>query len=271
MSPLTSFFLRLIREDNHRERRLAVRRRTVAGRGWNAAGRGRHAAGRGQNVVGGVTQRGDRGQRTAAGLRAAAHPPVGLDPWLLAGPAAPMLRADPSSPPPPPEAWLPPWTPTHGAATAGPSRSPPGYTPVPMRSEVDVEEALAFISAPTGASGVVRLGAGMEASPQQEMATDPGSRAERRFGRLFGRTVAAIDRRPGRHAGSWAPTSLGLGAARQDPVVVAPLRTRKGPPGGAVDSRSCGASRRPSLRPPPADSSMALWHGGEGETRWRKR
>ncbi|KAI4979827.1 hypothetical protein ZWY2020_016580 [Hordeum vulgare] len=143
-----------------------------------------------------------------------------------------MLRADPSSPPPPPEAWLPPWTPTPGAATAGPSRSPPGYALVPMRSEVDAEEALAFISAPTGASGVVRLGAGMEASPQHEVAMDPGSHAERRFGHLFRRAVAAIDRRPGRHAGSWAPASLGLGAARQDPVVGASSSDEEGPSWG---------------------------------------
>ncbi|KAI5020248.1 hypothetical protein ZWY2020_045136 [Hordeum vulgare] len=172
------------------------------------------------------------GQRAPVGLGATVHPPTGLDPWLLAGPAAPALRADPPSPPPPPEAWLPPWTPTPDAATAGPSRNSPGYAPVPMRSEVDAEEALAFISAPTGASGVVRLRAGMEASPQQEVATDPGSRAERRFGRLFGRAVAAIDRRPGCHTVSWAPASLGLGAARQDPVVIASSSDEEGPPWG---------------------------------------
>lgn len=36
---------------------------------------------------------------------------------------------------------------------------PPGYVPVPMRTVVDAKEALAFISTPTYASGVVRHGA----------------------------------------------------------------------------------------------------------------
>lgn len=73
--------------------------------------------------------------------------------------------APPGSPPPPPPSpaeWLGPSTPTPEAVAAGPIRGPPGYAPVPMRSAVSAEEALAFISAPTGASGVVRLGAGME-------------------------------------------------------------------------------------------------------------
>ena len=37
-----------------------------------------------------------------------------------------------------------------------------GYAPVPLRAMLNEEEALAFVSAPTGASGVVPLRAGME-------------------------------------------------------------------------------------------------------------
>ncbi|KAI5020357.1 hypothetical protein ZWY2020_045245 [Hordeum vulgare] len=148
-----------------------------------------------------------------------------------------MVHADPPPPPPPLAHWLPPGTPTPAAEDAGPSRRPPGYLPLPMRTEVTAEEALGFVSAPTGASGVVRLGAGMEgvvanAPPLQEMNAGPSSRAERRFGRLFGRAVAALDRQPGRHAGSWAPASLGLGlglgAVPQDQVVVSSSSDEEG-------------------------------------------
>lgn len=64
------------------------------------------------------------------------------------------------------------------------------------------------------------------ASPQPEMAVGLSSRAERRFWRLFGRVVAAIDHRPGRRSGSWAPASLGFTnalpkGACHDPVVIA--------------------------------------------------
>ena len=64
------------------------------------------------------------------------------------------------------------------------------------------------------------------ATPQQETTAGSSSRAEQRFGRLFGRAVAALNRRTGRRAGSWAPASLGLASAappgvRLDPVVVA--------------------------------------------------
>ena len=100
-----------------------------------------------------------------------------------------------------------------------------------MRAIVNEEEALAFVSAPTGASEVVRLGAGMEgvnanAPIQRETAAGSSSRVTRRFGRLFGRVVTAIDRRPSRRRGSWAPESLGLASvapegARPDPVVIA--------------------------------------------------
>ena len=100
-----------------------------------------------------------------------------------------------------------------------------------MRAVVNEEEALAFVSAPTGASGVVRLGAGMEgadatATPQQETVAGSSSRAARRFGRLFGRVVATIDRHASRCPGSWALASLSLAStapegARPDPVVIA--------------------------------------------------
>ena len=107
-----------------------------------------------------------------------------------------------------------------------------------MRAVVNEEEALAFVSTPTGASGVVRLGAGMEgadatATPLQETAAGSSSRAARGFGRLFGRAVAAIDRRPSRRLGSWAPASLGLASAapegaRPDPVVIASSSDEEG-------------------------------------------
>ena len=79
-----------------------------------------------------------------------------------------------------------------------------------MRAAVDVEDALAYVSAPTSASGVIRLGAGMEAAdakttPQPEMSASSCGHAERRFGRA----VTAIDRR----SGTWAPASLGLACA----------------------------------------------------------
>lgn len=161
---------------------------------------------------------------------------MGFDPWLVAGLSASMVHRaaaapapPPGSPPPPPPlpaAWLAPSTLTPAAEAAG----PPGYCPVPMRAIVKEEEALAFVSAPTGASGVVRLGAGMEdgaatATPQQETAAGSSTRTEQRFGHLFRRAIAALDRRPARRAGSWAPASLGLtsaapGTARSDHVVV---------------------------------------------------
>ncbi|KAI4971221.1 hypothetical protein ZWY2020_002135 [Hordeum vulgare] len=119
-------------------------------------------------------------------------------PALHARAAAASPPGSPPPPPPPPTAWMAPPTPTPAAETTGPSRGPPGYTPVPMRVLVD-EEAAPPLGTTAGSS----------------------SRAERRFGRLFERAVAAIDRRPGRHAGSWAPASLGRGAARQDLVVIA--------------------------------------------------
>ena len=163
---------------------------------------------------------------------------MGYDPWLVAGPSAPMMHGaanapalptgSPPPPPPPPAAWIPPSTPTPDAVAAGPSLRPPGYALVPMRSTVNAEEALAFISAPSGASGVVRLGVGMKGAaaaggtPQQETATGSSSRAERRFGRLFGRAVAALDCRPGRRPGSWAPANLGFTATplRQASTVI---------------------------------------------------
>ena len=98
-----------------------------------------------------------------------------------------------------------------------------------MCSVVNEEEALAFVSVPTGASGVVRLGVGMEgadatAPPPLVTTAGSSSRVERRFGRLFGRAVSAVDRRPGHRAGSWAPATLGLASAapegaRHQPVV----------------------------------------------------
>ncbi|XBI11174.1 hypothetical protein VPH35_138282 [Triticum aestivum] len=112
---------------------------------------------------------------------------------------------------------------------------PHGYVPVPMRTVVDAEEALAFISAPTGASGVVRHGAGMEGiaattPPQSEMDAGSSICAERRFGRLFERVIAAISRRDG----LWDPSGLGLAPAlprgvRTDPVVVASSSNEEAP------------------------------------------
>ena len=67
-------------------------------------------------------------------------------------------------------------------------------------------------------------GAGVNSPPPLEVSAGPSIRAERRFGRLFGRAVAALNRRTGRRAGSWAPASLGLasaapGTARPDHVI----------------------------------------------------
>ncbi|KAM3354872.1 hypothetical protein ACQJBY_025553 [Aegilops geniculata] len=163
---------------------------------------------------------------------------MGLDPRMVAGPSAPMMNgavvapgSPPGSPPPPPPpAWLPPSTPTPAGEAVGPSRGPPGYAPVPMRAIVDEEVALGFVSAPTSASGVIRLGVGMEGNdvnspPPLEVSAGPSIRVERCFGRLFGRTVATLNRRPGRRACLWAPSSLGLASAapetaRPDHVVV---------------------------------------------------
>jgi hypothetical protein len=154
---------------------------------------------------------------------------------VLGAAAAPALPTrSPPPPPPPPAEWIQASTPTPEAVAACSVLRPPGYASVPMHSTVNAEEALAFIFAPTSASGVVRLGAGMEsaddsAMPQQETAVGSSSRVERRFGRLFGRAVAAIDRRPG----SWAPASLGLASAapqraRHVPVIVASSSDEEG-------------------------------------------
>ncbi|KAI4996604.1 hypothetical protein ZWY2020_051524 [Hordeum vulgare] len=109
----------------------------------------------------------------------------------------------------------------------GPSRGPPGYVPIPMRAFADEAAALGFVSAPTDASGVIHLGVGMEgidasAPPLQDMVAGSNGIAERRFGRLFGRIVASLDRRPCRHPGPWAPASFGF-------VVVPPQAGRRVP------------------------------------------
>ncbi|KAI4970445.1 hypothetical protein ZWY2020_001359 [Hordeum vulgare] len=240
MPGLVSFFLRLIREDGRCYRLIARRRHGVSGlrrfrRRMQAIRRfGRDAAGRGYHG----TQRGARGGYYASGSglhaagcahrgapRACGPTPMGFDPWLVAGPSAPVVHGaaaapapPPGSPPPPPTAWMAPPTPTPAAETAGPSRGPLGYVPVQMCAFADEEAALGFVSAPTGASGIIHLGIGMEdadasAPPLQDMVTGSNGIAERRFGRLFGRAVASLDRRPGRRPGSWAPASLGFAAA----------------------------------------------------------
>ncbi|KAI5018536.1 hypothetical protein ZWY2020_043424 [Hordeum vulgare] len=215
MPGLVSFFLRLIREDGRRYRLIARRRHGVGGlprfhRGMQAIRRfGRDAAGRGyhgtrRDARGGYYTSGSGLHATGCAHRGAPRArgptPMGFDPSLVAGPSAPAVHEDavapapppgsPPPPPPPPTAWMAPPTPTPAAETAGPSRGPPSYVPVPMRALVDEE-----------------------AAPPLETTAGSSSRAERRFGRLFGRAVAAIDRRPGRRAGSWTPTSLGLASA----------------------------------------------------------
>ncbi|KAI4989196.1 hypothetical protein ZWY2020_036513 [Hordeum vulgare] len=228
MPGLVSFFLRLIREDGRRYRRRhgvgglrRFRRRMQAIRrfGRNAArGGGMGARGRGRRTAGCAHRGAPRARRTT---------PMGLDPWLVTGPSAPAVHGaaaapapppgSPPPPPPPPTAWMAPPTPTPAAETAGPSRGPPGYVPVPMRAFADEKAALGFVSAPTGASSIIHLGIGMEgadasAPPLQDMVAGSNGIAKRRFGRLFGRAVASLDRRPGRRPGSWAPTSLGFAA-----------------------------------------------------------
>ncbi|KAI4991213.1 hypothetical protein ZWY2020_039584 [Hordeum vulgare] len=240
MPGLVSFFLRLIREDGRRYRLIARRRHGVGGlrrfrRRMQAIRRfGRDVAGRSYHG----TRRDARGGYYASGsglhaagcahrgaARARGPTPMGVDPSLVAGPSAPAVHGDaaapapppgsPPPPPPPPTAWMAPPTPT---PAAGPSRGPPGYVPVPMRAFADEEAALGFVSAPTGASGIIHLGIGMEgvdasAPPLQDMAAGSNGIAERRFGRLFGRAVVSLDRRPGHRPGSWAPASLGFAAA----------------------------------------------------------
>lgn len=100
---------------------------------------------------------------------------MGLDPWLVAGPSAPMVheaaaaRASgpwaPHPPPLPPAEWLAPSTPRPTAEASGPSHGTPGSAPVPMRCAVNEEEALGFVSTPSGASGVVRFGARRSTNP----------------------------------------------------------------------------------------------------------
>ncbi|KAI5005195.1 hypothetical protein ZWY2020_032438 [Hordeum vulgare] len=246
MPGLVSFFLRLICADGRRYRRRGhgvaglrrFRRRMQAVRRF--ARGGHRAAGRGHGIDGHTALGARRAHRHIIG--AAARAPsvnMGLDPWLVAGPSAPTMHGaaaappPPGSPPPPPTppaVWLAPSTPTPAGEEVVPSRGPPSYAPVPMRVMVDEEAASGFVSAPTGATGVVRLGVGMDgadtsAPPPLETAAGSSSHAKRRFGRLFGRAVAAIDRRPGRRASSWAPVRLGLASsapevARPDAVFI---------------------------------------------------
>ncbi|KAE8793668.1 hypothetical protein D1007_31702 [Hordeum vulgare] len=230
MPGLVSFFLRLIREDGRRFRRFHRRMQAIRRFGRDAAGRGYHGTRR--DARGGYYASGSGLHATGCAHRGAprARGPTPSAPAVHEDAAAPAPPpGSPPPPPPPPTAWMAPPTPTPAAETVGPSRGPPGFVPVPMRVMVDEEAALGFVSAPTGASGVVRLGVGMDgadtnASPPRETTAETSSRAERRFGRLFGRAVAALDRQPGRRAGSWAPASLGLGlglgAAAHAPVVV---------------------------------------------------
>ncbi|KAE8777581.1 hypothetical protein D1007_49546 [Hordeum vulgare] len=79
-----------------------------------------------------------------------------------AAPALPTVSPPPTAPPP--AAWIPLSTPTLDAVATGPSLCTPGYASVPMHLTVNKEEALAFLSASNGTSGVVRHGAEMEGS-----------------------------------------------------------------------------------------------------------
>lgn len=147
MSPLTSFFLRLMSEANRESRFIARRRQAAAGRGLDVAGCGLSVAG----PTRGTTRRdrgaNDRGQRrcwrrlgwlprslTCRGWparRSGRHTwrsrqtwrrrvyPIDFDPSLLVGLVASMLHADAAAPaagvsplpPPAPMHWLLPQTP----------------------------------------------------------------------------------------------------------------------------------------------------------------
>ncbi|KAI5009166.1 hypothetical protein ZWY2020_010214 [Hordeum vulgare] len=196
MPGLVSIFLRLIR--GRRYRLVALRRHGVGGHyrfrrrmlairhfGRPAAGRGTrhgyHAAGRGHPAAPHARGRGPHTAPEAPGCSRRADG---------RGHPAPMERMDMPAPAPPPGSPLPP----------PPQPSWSAWTCQRLRHPLDL--------------------LGMEASPRQEMATDSGSRAERRFGRLFGRVVAAIDRCPSRRPGSWAPVSLVLASAAPLGVVV---------------------------------------------------
>uniref|UniRef100_A0A8R7Q299 Uncharacterized protein n=1 Tax=Triticum urartu TaxID=4572 RepID=A0A8R7Q299_TRIUA len=151
----------------------AIRRfgRSAAGRAAPGSHRAAGCARRGAHHAPGHGPRAP-GRAHCGAPRARGQASMGYDPWLVAGPSAPMMHGtatapalptgSPPPPPPPLAAWIPPSTPTPEAVAAGLSLRPPGYAPVSMRSTVNAEEALAFISAPSGASGVVHLGVGME-------------------------------------------------------------------------------------------------------------
>ncbi|XP_073354747.1 uncharacterized protein [Aegilops tauschii subsp. strangulata] len=254
MPSLVSSFLRLIHEDGRRYgrrfhglgrlrrfRRQAIRR--ADGRDHRGARRGargaHHAPGQGRRAT---------GRAHCGAPRTHGHAHMGLDPLMEAGPSAPMMngaatvpRSPPGSPPPPPPppaTWLPPATPTPTGEAIGPSRGPPGYAPVPMRAIVDEEAALGFVSAPIGASGVIRLGVGMEegagvnSPPPLEATAGPSIRAEQCFGHLVRRAVAALDRSPG----SWAPANLGFATT--------PLRQASTIAVSSSDEEGSSATRR---------------------------
>lgn len=101
-----------------------------------------------------------------------------------------------------------------------------------MGTEVTVEEALAFVSAPTGASGVIRFGAGIGSSnglahPQMEMVAVSSSRTEQRFSHLFKRAIAPSTATAAAALATLG-LGLGLGAARQDPIVIVSSSDKEG-------------------------------------------
>ncbi|KAI4981575.1 hypothetical protein ZWY2020_022067 [Hordeum vulgare] len=228
MPGLVSFFLRLIREDGRRYRLIARRRHGVGGLrrfrrrmqairrfGCDAAGRGYHGTRR--DARGGYYASGSglhaAGCAHRGAPRARGPTPMGVDPSLVAAPAvhgmpaaSPRISASTTSS-------------TDGLDGAADAHA--GRRPEPWPSWLRVRPWRAFAtrgraSLAPPAIRIIHLGIGMEGDarpPSQDMVAGSNGIAERRFGRLFGRALASLDRRPGRRPGSWAPASLGFAAA----------------------------------------------------------
>ncbi|KAE8803395.1 Sucrose synthase 1 [Hordeum vulgare] len=268
MPGLVSFFLRLIREDGRRYRLIARRHHGVGGlrrfhRRMQAIRRfGRDAAGRGYHG----TRRDARGgyYTSGSGLHAAgcAHrgaprargpTPMGFDPSLVAGPSAPAVHEDaaapapppgsPPPPPPPPTAWMAPLTPTPAAETAGPSRGPPGYVPVPMRALVDEEPRHRWKR--PWARAAARRGVSTDSSG----APSPPSTAV---------PAAALSRGPRRASDSPAPRQRLRARTPSSSDLLRKTRARRGCAG---DHRSPKGMRRPLL---PAGAAVWQWGSSRG-------
>ncbi|XBI32118.1 hypothetical protein VPH35_055608 [Triticum aestivum] len=207
MPNLASFFLSLIRQDGRhcrfaarRHHGVGGRRHHAAGRGLRAPGRGHRAAARGDHVVAGPARAGDGipEPALAAPLHIPPPPPAPADESgffvFVSFPNGAIVMTQGVGP-------------TLVAPPADEDTGPSRVVAEPLRADDAVSD---------------------EALPSPRTATRPrvldSASMEGRC-RLFGRAIAAIDRRPGRHSGlaSDLPNGVPVGV-----VYISPRPRKKG-------------------------------------------